>query len=79
MVEIGADVWLVCVTKDAFERAICSGFNDGGVDFFDCCGARGLECEVNNRDVWCGHADSDAVEFAVQFWQHEANSLSRTR
>ena len=27
----------------------------------------------------CGNADSDAVEFAVQFWQHETNALSSTR
>ena len=60
-----------CTPKDALERARgCSGCNDGGVDFFDCCGARGASNVRSTTETFgVGHADSDAVELAVEFWQ----------
>ena len=75
--QVGRDQWQFRVAKDALERPVGSLLH-GGIDLS---GARILVQdggEVDHADRRHGHAESHAGELALQFRNHEANSLRST-
>ena len=70
---------MVGEAQNALQRAFCCGGTNGIIDFLGACGALGNELQVNDRDIRGWHADSAAVQLALQLRQNKANSLGRTR
>ena len=78
MVKVDADFGLWVIGHDHAHVAVC-GLGHDGVHVCNGHGFTGLECQINGRDVWCGHAHRGAVQFACQFGQNLAQCSGSTR
>ena len=74
MIEVDGHQWVVSHCKDAFQRPRCGGLQRL-VDFGHGEVAAGNPGQVHYRDVGGRHADRGAIQLALKFRDHQAESL----
>ena len=64
------------IEQNVFHRAVRC-FPEGGVDGGDVTVLFGFDGQIHQRDVRCGDADGEAVDLALELWQHQMQRLCR--